>query len=67
LQQKIKKEKMNRYHKWTIKDGDYVRKEEDIHIARPESLFRQIKKRSFSIIWKITIISLLAFLFLKMI
>lgn len=58
---------MNKYHKWTIQDGDYIRDEDDISIARPESFKKKLKRWSFSIIWKVTIISLLAFLFLKII
>lgn len=58
---------MNKYHKWTIQDGDYIRNEDDISIARPESFKEKIKHWVFSILWKVTIISLLAFLFLKII
>lgn len=58
---------MNKYHKWTIQDGDYIRNEDDISIGRPESLMKKLKRWAFSIIWKVTIISLLAFLFLKII
>jgi len=65
--QKIKKEKMNRFHKWTIADGDYIKNEEDILIASPETFKKRLKRWSSNIILKITIISLLAFLFLKII
>jgi len=58
---------MNRFHQWKISDGDYIKKEEDILIASPESFIKRLKRWSLSIIWKITIISLLAFLFLKII
>ncbi|MCK9426473.1 MAG: hypothetical protein M0Q21_10580 [Ignavibacteriaceae bacterium] len=58
---------MNKYHKWTINDGDYIREEKDIHIARPESFKKRLKRWSFSIIWKVTIISLLVFLLIKFI
>jgi len=58
---------MNRFHQWKVSDGDYIKKEEDILIASPESFKKRLKRWSLSIIWKITIISLLAFLFLKII
>ncbi|MFA6978130.1 MAG: hypothetical protein WC209_02310 [Ignavibacteriaceae bacterium] len=58
---------MNRFHQWKISDGDYIKKEEDILIASPESFIKRLKRWSSNIILKITIISLLAFLFLKII
>jgi len=56
-----------KYHKWTINDGDYIRKEEDIHISRPESLSKQLKRKAFGIIWKVSLVCLLIILFLKFI
>jgi len=58
---------MHKYHKWTIKDGDYIRDEENIHIARPESVANRLKRLTFSIIWKVTLVTLIVFLFIKFI
>jgi len=58
---------MTKYHKWKITDGDYVRREEDILIASPENFGKRLKKLVLSLLWKVTLVSLLTFLFFKII
>ncbi|NCQ17429.1 MAG: hypothetical protein GW805_03805 [Ignavibacteria bacterium] len=58
---------MNNYHKWTIKDGDYIRDEANISIARPENLVKRFKGFAFSILWKVALITLATIIFIKMI
>jgi len=58
---------MNNYHKWTINDGDYVRNESDIHIARPESFNKRFKRLALSVIWKAALLTAITFLVLKLI
>gem|GEM_PF-1635570 len=59
--------KMHKHYKWNITDGDYHKEPSEVSISIPEKLSKRISKSMLRILWRVTLLSLLAFLFLKMV